>query len=125
MAWQPNPANDIYSRPTNITLQLYAKRFPRKLKTRWSGPFKLIKVYPYGVFDLQDERTCKKFKVNGQKVKHYIGADMKSRNDRLKDLNQTLIKRQPNEGSDFKVFKHFNLIFCSLVIFLLCLSLCN
>ena len=29
-----------------------SKLFPRKLKSRWSGPFKLIKVYSHGVVEL-------------------------------------------------------------------------
>ena len=46
--------------------------FPGKLKSRWSGPFKLLKVYPHGAVDLVDEQTRHKFKVNGHRVKHYI-----------------------------------------------------
>ena len=46
--------------------------FSGKLKSRWSGPFKLLKVYPHGVDDLLNERTCQEFKVNEHRVKHYI-----------------------------------------------------
>ncbi|KAL5549139.1 hypothetical protein UlMin_004370 [Ulmus minor] len=49
------------------------KLFPGKLKSRWSRPFRLIKVYPYGAVDLLDERTGREFKVNGQRVKQYWG----------------------------------------------------
>ena len=59
------------------------KLFPEKLKSRWSGPFKLIKVYPHGVVDLQDEKIGKQFKVNGLRVKHYIGASMNNPRDDL------------------------------------------
>ncbi|KAL5573356.1 hypothetical protein UlMin_022953 [Ulmus minor] len=52
------------------------KLFPGKLKSRWSGPFKLIKVHPYGVVDLLDERTGREFKVNGQRVKQYWGESV-------------------------------------------------
>ncbi|MCH94220.1 putative protein NYNRIN-like [Trifolium medium] len=47
------------------------KLFPGKLKSIWSGPFKLLKIYAYGVVDLLDEGTGQEFKVNGQRVKHY------------------------------------------------------
>ncbi|KAK2435447.1 hypothetical protein QL285_020504 [Trifolium repens] len=40
------------------------KLFPGKLKSRWSGPFKLLKIYPYRVVDLLDEGTGHEFKVN-------------------------------------------------------------
>jgi len=46
--------------------------FPGKLKSRWSGPFKLLKSYPHGAIDLPNEQTGHKFKVNGHRVKHYI-----------------------------------------------------
>ncbi|KAL5569350.1 hypothetical protein UlMin_025925 [Ulmus minor] len=52
------------------------KLFPGKLKSRWSGPFKLIKVHPFGAFDLLDERTGREFKVNGQRVKQYWGESV-------------------------------------------------
>ena len=46
--------------------------FPGKLKSRWSGPFKLLRIYPHGAFDLFDEKTGQEFKVNGHRVKHYM-----------------------------------------------------
>jgi hypothetical protein len=49
------------------------------LKSRWSGPFKLLKIYPYGAVDLLDEATGQEFKVNGQKVKQYWGDDSRMR----------------------------------------------
>ncbi|KAH9802442.1 hypothetical protein KPL71_001386 [Citrus sinensis] len=45
--------------------------FLRKLKSRWSGPFKLLKFYPHGAVDLLDEQIGQEFKVNGHRVKHY------------------------------------------------------
>ncbi|KAL5577361.1 hypothetical protein UlMin_019060 [Ulmus minor] len=49
------------------------KLFLGKLKSRWSGPFKLLKVYPFGTVNLLDEKIGREFKVNGQRVKHYWG----------------------------------------------------
>ncbi|KAJ9128977.1 hypothetical protein P3X46_034263 [Hevea brasiliensis] len=45
--------------------------FPGKLKSRWSGPYTVIKVYPYGAVEIGNE-TSGTFKVNGQRLKHYI-----------------------------------------------------
>nr|GEV09327.1 reverse transcriptase domain-containing protein [Tanacetum cinerariifolium] len=43
-----------------------------KLKTRWSGPFTITHVFPYGTVELsQTDRL--NFKVNGHKLKHYFG----------------------------------------------------
>nr|GEU52676.1 reverse transcriptase domain-containing protein [Tanacetum cinerariifolium] len=46
-----------------------------KLKTRWSGPFTIAKVFPYGTVELsQADRP--NFKVNGHRIKHYFGGDV-------------------------------------------------
>ncbi|KAK4341179.1 hypothetical protein RND71_039680 [Anisodus tanguticus] len=49
------------------------KLFLRKLKSRWSGPFKVIKVFSYGVIELES-KVGHLFKMNGQRVKHYLGS---------------------------------------------------
>ncbi|KAJ9552558.1 hypothetical protein OSB04_016603, partial [Centaurea solstitialis] len=48
--------------------------FPGKLKTRWSGPFVIHKVYPHGAIDLLNPESSAIFKVNGQRVKLYHDA---------------------------------------------------
>ncbi|XP_039034759.1 uncharacterized protein LOC120171008 [Hibiscus syriacus] len=47
------------------------KLFPRKLKSRWSGPFKVHHVYPYGAVDIKNMDDESIFKVNGQRLKAY------------------------------------------------------
>ena len=32
------------------------KLFPDKLKSRWSGPFKVVKVHPYGAIDIANDK---------------------------------------------------------------------
>ncbi|GJU42977.1 reverse transcriptase domain-containing protein [Tanacetum coccineum] len=46
-----------------------------KLKTRWSGPFTITKVFPYGTVELS-QPDGPNFKVNGHRVKHYFGGDL-------------------------------------------------
>ncbi|KAK9020037.1 hypothetical protein V6N11_054535 [Hibiscus sabdariffa] len=48
--------------------------FPRKLKSRWSGPFIVHKVHPHGAVDLKPPNSDVIFKVNGQRLKIYNGA---------------------------------------------------
>ncbi|GKB17165.1 hypothetical protein Tco_0851088 [Tanacetum coccineum] len=49
--------------------------FSGKLKTRWTVPFTVAQVFPYGTIDLsQTDRP--NFKVNGHKLKHYFGGDI-------------------------------------------------
>ena len=50
------------------------KLFPGKLKTRWSGPYEVVKVLPYGTLELRQPRTQETFKVNGQRCKQYFDA---------------------------------------------------
>nr|GEY19325.1 retrotransposable element Tf2 [Tanacetum cinerariifolium] len=49
--------------------------FLGKLKTRWSGPFTITKVFPYGTVELS-QPDGSNFKVNGHHVKHYFGGDV-------------------------------------------------
>ncbi|GKC45833.1 reverse transcriptase domain-containing protein [Tanacetum coccineum] len=51
------------------------KIFSGKLKTRWSGPFTITKVFPYGTIELS-QPDGPNFKVNGHRVKHYFGGDI-------------------------------------------------
>nr|GFB61775.1 reverse transcriptase domain-containing protein [Tanacetum cinerariifolium] len=51
------------------------KIFSGKLKTRWSGPFTITKVFPYGTVELS-QASGPNLKVNGHRVKHYFGGDV-------------------------------------------------
>nr|GEW80629.1 reverse transcriptase domain-containing protein [Tanacetum cinerariifolium] len=51
------------------------KIFSRKLKSRWSGPFTISHVYPYGTVELA-QPDGPNFKVNGHRLKHYFGEDV-------------------------------------------------
>ena len=46
--------------------------FPGKLRSRWSGPFVVARVYPYGAVDVFERDRVTTFKVNGQRLKPYI-----------------------------------------------------
>ena len=50
--------------------------FLGKLKSRWSGPFEVKKVYPFGAVDICNNESGV-FKVNGQRLKHYIADHSK------------------------------------------------
>src|SRR3954462_8976906 len=51
--------------------------FSGKLRSRWTGPYVINKVFPHGAVELFDKEG-KTFKVNGQRLKHYIELE---RND--------------------------------------------
>nr|GEY96346.1 reverse transcriptase domain-containing protein [Tanacetum cinerariifolium]GEZ00146.1 reverse transcriptase domain-containing protein [Tanacetum cinerariifolium] len=50
-------------------------KFAGKLKTRWTGPFTVTQVLPYGTVELS-QTDIPNFKVNGHKLKHYFGGDI-------------------------------------------------
>nr|GEU78339.1 reverse transcriptase domain-containing protein [Tanacetum cinerariifolium] len=51
------------------------KIFSGKLKSRWSGPFTIAQIFPYGTIELS-QSSRPNFKVNGHRLKHYFGGDI-------------------------------------------------
>ena len=49
------------------------KIFPAKLKSRWSGPYIVLTSTSFGAVTLKYE-SGSEFKVNGQRLKHYLGG---------------------------------------------------
>ena len=59
----------------NHKVLLYSSRlhlFPGKLRSRWTGPFIVKVVYPYGAVEIENPDTGKSFKVNGQRLKPFL-----------------------------------------------------
>ncbi|XP_057719643.1 uncharacterized protein LOC130934070 [Arachis stenosperma] len=50
------------------------KVFPGKLKSKWTGPYLVTKVLPYGSLELLNEATKDIFTANGHRAKHYLGG---------------------------------------------------
>jgi hypothetical protein len=46
--------------------------FPGKLRSRWTGPFIVKNVYPYGTVEIENPRNGNIFKVNGQLLKPFL-----------------------------------------------------
>nr|GEY96645.1 reverse transcriptase domain-containing protein [Tanacetum cinerariifolium] len=51
------------------------KIFSSKLKTRWTGPFTVTQVFPYGTIELS-QTDGPNFKVNGHRLQHYFRGDI-------------------------------------------------
>ena len=54
---------------------LYSSRlhiFPSKILSRWTGPFIVKVVYPYGVVEIENLKNGKTFKLNGQRLKPFL-----------------------------------------------------
>ncbi|XP_020219673.1 uncharacterized protein LOC109802668 [Cajanus cajan] len=50
--------------------------FPGKLKSKWSGPFVIKSVKPYGAVELEEPNSGRSWMVNGQRVKPYLGGEV-------------------------------------------------
>nr|XP_009766559.1 PREDICTED: uncharacterized protein LOC104217916 [Nicotiana sylvestris] len=48
--------------------------FPGKLKSKWTGPYNVTDVTPYGKIEIQQNNGGDKFKVNGHMLKMYFGG---------------------------------------------------
>ncbi|XP_020417994.1 uncharacterized protein LOC109948704 [Prunus persica] len=48
------------------------KLFPRKLKSRWTGPYLVTQVFPHGAVQITNEDKGNTFKVNGHRLKPYV-----------------------------------------------------
>nr|XP_009777508.1 PREDICTED: uncharacterized protein LOC104227076 [Nicotiana sylvestris] len=44
-----------------------------KLKSQWSGPFRVVEVFPSGAVEISSEKDSHTFRVKGQRLKLYIG----------------------------------------------------
>ncbi|KAL4312646.1 hypothetical protein GQ457_01G021240 [Hibiscus cannabinus] len=53
------------------------KLFPGKLKSIWSGPFIITNVSPHGAITIKSPKDDNEIKVNGQRLKLYMGAHVK------------------------------------------------
>ncbi|GKE74624.1 reverse transcriptase domain-containing protein [Tanacetum coccineum] len=72
------------------------KIFSGKLKSRWSGPFTVTQVFPYGTVELS-QNSGPNFKVNGHRIKHYFGGDGSS----VGTLNKRFVGGTPCLSVDF------------------------
>ena len=46
--------------------------FPSKLRSRWTGPFIVKVVYPYGAVEIENPENGKTFKVNFHRLKPFL-----------------------------------------------------
>ena len=55
------------------------KLFPGKLRSRWTRPYVIKEVYPFGMIVINDEKLGTEYRVNGHQLKiYYEGADLKN-----------------------------------------------
>ena len=50
--------------------------FPGKLRSRWSSPFIMKHVYPYGAYDIENPKNDNVFKANGHRLNIYFEKNL-------------------------------------------------
>ena len=82
----------------NQKVLLYSSRlhmFPGKLRSRWTSPFVVKVVYPYGAVEIENLENGKPFKVNGQRLKPFL--EQFNRQESSEDLVDPLYQDTPSE----------------------------
>nr|XP_008376126.1 uncharacterized protein LOC103439350 [Malus domestica] len=46
--------------------------FPGKIRSRWTGPYVVKRVFPFGAVEVEDPTNGNVFKVNGQQLKPFL-----------------------------------------------------
>ncbi|XP_074300656.1 uncharacterized protein LOC141631955 [Silene latifolia] len=54
-----------------LLFQNRLRLFSGKLRSRWMGPYEVVRVFPYGAIEIKCLKSGKVLKVNGQRLKHY------------------------------------------------------
>ncbi|XP_070054779.1 uncharacterized protein [Nicotiana tomentosiformis] len=55
-----------------VLFNYWLQMFPEKLRSKWSGPFEVVHVIPFGTLDLKNKND-EVFRLNGHQLKHYLG----------------------------------------------------
>ncbi|KAM1336087.1 hypothetical protein ACFX2I_040447 [Malus domestica] len=59
------------------------KLFPGKLKSRWTGPYLVTKIFSHGAVEITSKAQGNTFKVNGHRLKHYVESPFDTTYDSL------------------------------------------
>ena len=82
----------------NQQVLLYSSRlhlFPGKLRSRWTGPFIVKVVHPYGAVEIENPANGHSFKVNGQRLKPFL--EHFNPQEHSEDLVDPLYQQSPSK----------------------------
>ena len=65
--------------------------FPGKLRSRWTGPFVVAHVFPYGAVEIRDPANGAKQKVNGQRLEEFLEVPIEE------DVECLMLHEPPND----------------------------
>ncbi|XP_019095563.1 PREDICTED: uncharacterized protein LOC109130455 [Camelina sativa] len=76
------PKVELKPLPAELRWLFRLKLFPGKLRSRWSGPFTIKEIRPYGAVMLLDTKGGE-FVVNGQRLKPYLAVSEHARGETI------------------------------------------
>ncbi|KAM1311263.1 hypothetical protein PS1_007740 [Malus domestica] len=66
-------SSKIYKERMKVLLyNLRLHLFPGKLRSRWTSPYVVKRVFPFGVVEVKDPTNGNVFKVDGQRLKPFL-----------------------------------------------------
>ena len=75
--------------------------FPGKLKSKWSGPYTVVSSTTYGAITLKTS-TGEEFKVNSQRLKHYLSRESGKEELQLVDREKEGLRKKNKTASPAK-----------------------
>ncbi|KAI3776250.1 hypothetical protein L1987_46023 [Smallanthus sonchifolius] len=84
------------------------KLFPGKLKSKWTGPYVVKEVFPHGADELYDEASGGSWKVNGHRLKHYLGGSI-DENEREEFITEEMQRLARKRVSRYKTLRPYSI----------------
>ena len=101
-------ANEFYTDQHVLLYNSCLRLFPGKLKSRWSGPYIIEQVTPYGAVDIRHPKSGDSFRVNGQRLKPYFSS---SYDTHLSHLSLQDGWSKKSQANDYKLELHSFILF--------------
>ncbi|XP_019224541.1 PREDICTED: uncharacterized protein LOC109206198 [Nicotiana attenuata] len=74
--------------------------FPRKVKSRWTGPYVVKHVSPYGAIEIQNQDEMESFKVNWHRLNRILLEDLLSNIRASKSVEDSQLSQADDYNSE-------------------------
>ena len=96
--------------------------FPRKLKSRWTGPFRIRVISNHGAYDIENLKDCQVTKVNRHRLKAYLELLCKKETSmnlaNLGKWKKMGIYKKKTKNMYIKIVFYFDMLFSLFILIL-------